>query len=311
MDPDHNVRSLQRKVQWDIRYYFARRGAENMHAMVKDDFKLVTDPTGVRYITKARDEETKNHKETDQDIISGFMPEQKDDKYCPVTSYLKYVNGLSPNSDKLWQTAKNDTFPSDSNAVLYYGKMGHNKIDNFIADVCELLKLPNRYTNHSLRVTAINILTRENYTNKQIMSITGHKSSASLEIYQRVNAKEKIQMGNSLGKSLTNKTEAKKRPVSSTMTNNENEENKQPPNKMPLVTIPNESDPDFNFSADDILQIVEQCERTTDEYNVTNVNTNNNNNQLTMTSNVIQERSPSVPSFSNCKIGNITINIQK
>ena len=36
---------------------FARRGAENMHGMLKDIFKLETDPnSGVRYITKAKDE---------------------------------------------------------------------------------------------------------------------------------------------------------------------------------------------------------------------------------------------------------------
>ena len=102
LDPNRNVRSLQRKVQWDIRYYFARRGAENIHAMLKDDFKIFTDSTtGLKYIKKVKDEETKYHKETDQDIITGFMPEIKDSKYCPVSSYIKYVNALSSRSEKL------------------------------------------------------------------------------------------------------------------------------------------------------------------------------------------------------------------
>ena len=99
------MRSLQRKVQWDIGYYFACRGAENIYGILKYDFQLITDKdTGVHYIKKVKDEETKNHKETDKDIVTGFMPEIKGSKFCPVTSYLMYVNALSYKSEKLWQT---------------------------------------------------------------------------------------------------------------------------------------------------------------------------------------------------------------
>ena len=310
-DPTRDVKSLQRKVQWDIRYYFTRRGAENIHGMEKDHFIVMTDrKSGLRYVVKAKDEETKNHKEVNQDIISGLMPEIKDSKICPVSSYIRYVNALSPKSKKLWQTAKFKDFPNDEASVLYYGNMGHNKLDNFVADVCQLLKedrrynFDKRYTNHCLRVTAITNLTRENYNNKQIMSVTGHKSSASLEIYQKVNNKEKLQMGQTLAESLTDQI-SKKRKASSTTTRSD-----QPPAKMPLVEIPNEHDPDFNFSVEDILSIVEQCEKASEDYAISNVN-NNNNNQFSVISNVLQPRRPNIPSFNNCKIGNITINIQK
>ena len=153
----------------------------------------------------------------------------------------------------------------------------------------------------------------DNFNNKQIMNITGHKSSSSLEIYQKVNTEEKIQIGQSLAgvliKDVPNKT--CKRPVTSTVRNSdENSENIEPPTeKTALVTIPDEQDEDFNFTAEDILQIVEQCENSTQMAPVTNVN--NNNNNLTMISNVVQERSPNIPSFNHCKIGSITINIQK
>ena len=62
------------------------------------------------------------------------------------------------------------------------------------------------------------------------MSITGHKSSSSLEIYQKVNAQEKLQMGVSLANALTNEKEhGLKRKQ-----NDENEE-LQPQNKKQLV----------------------------------------------------------------------------
>ena len=42
LDPDKDHRSLQIKVQFDIRFFFARRGSENMEIM-KDDFKICFD----------------------------------------------------------------------------------------------------------------------------------------------------------------------------------------------------------------------------------------------------------------------------
>ena len=277
-----------------------------MHSMLKDHFEVITDrESGLKYVMISKDEETKNHKETDSDIISGFMPQIPDSKYCPVSSFECYFDALSPKSNKLWQTPKFEEFPVDGTRVFYHGRMGHNKLDNFVADVCELIGTK-RYTNHCLRVTAVTNLSRENFSNKQIMSITGHKSSNSLEIYQKVNTSEKIQMGKCLSASLTHQVNNRKR--SATVSSpEENSESQQPSPKRALVEIPKEDDENFNFSADDILQIVEQCEKATENYYVSNVNNNNNNQQV----NNLMHKSPGTPIFHNCKIGNITINFQK
>ena len=40
---------------------------------------------------KVEDEATKNHGETDQDILT----ENKDDKYCPVHSFKLYIDNYS------------------------------------------------------------------------------------------------------------------------------------------------------------------------------------------------------------------------
>ena len=66
MDPDGDRDSLQRKVQFDIRFYFCRRGAENMETMKKTMFAVwINDKTGEEYVSKVEDEATKNHRETD------------------------------------------------------------------------------------------------------------------------------------------------------------------------------------------------------------------------------------------------------
>ena len=54
------------------------------------------------------------------------------------------------------------------------------------------------YTNHSICSTGITFLKRNKYSDKQIMSISGHKSTASLAIYQKVSSDEKLSMGMSM-----------------------------------------------------------------------------------------------------------------
>ena len=125
---DNNVRSLQAKVQWDVRFYFARRGRENLHIMAKDWFQVKYDEhKDTRYVVKVKDEQTKNHKMTDEPITSAFMPEMKGDKYCPVRSFLQYIEALSLKSTSLWKTAKFTAFPINNQKTWFYGTMGHNK----------------------------------------------------------------------------------------------------------------------------------------------------------------------------------------
>ena len=52
---------LQKKVWFDILYYFSRRGAENQRAMTKDTFRLNNDVTGATFVYQHVDEGDKNH----------------------------------------------------------------------------------------------------------------------------------------------------------------------------------------------------------------------------------------------------------
>ena len=53
-----------------------------------------------------------------------------------------------------------------------------------------------------MRVTAISNLKRKNYSNKQVIAISGHKREASVEGYHRVSDKEKLLMGTDLAQAL-------------------------------------------------------------------------------------------------------------
>ena len=191
---------LFNKVQFDIRFFFFRRGSENMHKMTRDTFVVKIDgDTGRRYIAKA-DEFTKNHREGDKENLSGFMPEMPDSDYCPVKSFLKYISKLNTKCNRMWQRPK-DTF-TDGDEIWYINSpVGEKTLSKFMTKLTTLCNLSQSYTNHCIRATGATLLSRANFSPAQIMSVTGHKSISSLAVYQRVSNTEKLQMAKNFGKS--------------------------------------------------------------------------------------------------------------
>ena len=119
--------------------------------MTKEWCELKTDETsGLHYIVKVMEEQTKNHKSIDSEITTTLMPGIN--KLCPVNSFLTYINALSPKANKLWQTPKFNDLPEDpTKTVWFHSAMGHNKLESFISDLvyaCGIEK--GTYSNHSL-----------------------------------------------------------------------------------------------------------------------------------------------------------------
>ena len=137
---------------FDIRYYFCRRGTENFQQFSKDMFQLHFDSeTGISYVKKIQDEETKNHRETDSEIITGFMPQMLDTngrphKMCPVHSFENYVSHLNPKIQKLWQRPLNK-IPKQGNVWYAVAVLGHNPIKTFMANLSTICELSDYYTN--------------------------------------------------------------------------------------------------------------------------------------------------------------------
>ena len=201
-------RSLQRKVQFDVRYFFCQRGSENIYNMKRDTFELgYIQETGMSYVFKAKDEKQKNHKEYHNPIITGYMPQLLDDtgrphKLCPVRSFENYTFTLNKDVEYLWQTPNDAAFNRGEPKCFKKGRVGEGKLGMFMQEISALCELSRKYTNHSIRVTGTTNLTQASFSPNQIMSITGHKSVNSLAMYQRVHGDEKVMMGVSLAYSL-------------------------------------------------------------------------------------------------------------
>ena len=131
---------------------------------------------------------TNNHRECDNEVVTGFMPQMLNEhgiphKMCPVRSYKMYIGKINDNIPSLWQQPLK-IFPTDIEAQWFKKQvMGHNPIDQFFSKLSMDTGLSKHYTNHCTRVTGTTNLTRSNFMAKQIMSVTGHKSIESLAIY--------------------------------------------------------------------------------------------------------------------------------
>ena len=276
---------LQNKVQFDIRFYFFRRGAENMHSMSKNTFVLKVDSnTGKQYVYKAIDELTKNHREGDKESSSGYMPENPCDPLCPVKSFKLYLSKLHPTCDKLWQRPR-DSFLENETSWYCNVPVGQKTLSAFMTNICKALNI-SKYTNHSIRATGATLLSRSRFNNAQIMAVTGHKSCSSLAVYQRVNDEEKLQMGNTLSKFVSNNNVPSNLPLLTKETTNEI---LNVPSNLPLLT--KETNNEDLFSA---LNLEDFDSFIGDDV-----------------SNVVQKPLHERPVFANCYIGNITINYNK
>ena len=310
-----------------------------MYEMTKETFKLgYNTQTKMAFVFKAKDEMTKNHQESDNPIVSGYMPQILSpdgtvSKLCPVRSYKNYLAHLNEKCEYLWQTA-NPAAYEKGNPVWYKNKrVGENTLGSFVSDICTLVKSSKKYTNHCLRVTGITNLTARNFTPRQIMSVSGHKSIQSLSLYQRVKTNEKLMMGMSLAYSLyhanaveNSVVDANDFDVPAIEPPKENVQPEHPilPNVQKQI-IPVETavvpyhqpqddttgiQEDFNFDIMDIINDVNEQEMvlaaTQMEQQITE------DSSKTKTTSVIKK--PASPlkmsPFTNCKIGSIgTINI--
>ena len=193
MNPDVGPLQLQNKVQFDIRYYFCRRGQENISDMTADTFTLIYNNTQMCYVKKVKDELTKNYRENSSQMITGFMPQILNPqtgfphRVCPLRSFENYINILNPNSKKLWQQLLGSMSGEQYDKHLYKSTpVGHNTLDKFMSNMSEKCGLLQRYTNHCVRVTGVTNLARSNYTSKQIMNVSAQKVSNPWQFMRRL-----------------------------------------------------------------------------------------------------------------------------
>ena len=331
INPTVSPQTLQDKVQFDIRFYFIRRANENIDQFTKKTFVLEVDPnTGLKYIRKEQDQQTKNHQD-DTIFVSGIMPELPNSDRCPVNNFMTYVSKLHPRCDYLWQQVKKMEEIKDADIWFKPCKIGPNPLSSFMSRLSDLADLSKVYTNHSIRVTGTTFLGRCNFSDKQIMAVTGHRSINSLSVYKKVSDDEKIMMGMAMTSYLHETTqpieqqklrEIAPRPVPSAAlgipTGIENTVQQQEkvqqtaqaqitekPTSKEIIQYEPE-DPllaaDFNEDLNfDVCEMLNEIEKSSIQYS----QVDKNSATCTTIEKQTTRRSPKVPIFQNCRIGSI------
>ena len=101
---------------------------------------------------------------------------------CPVKTFMRYKKHRNPQCQSFFQCPKKVL---RDNSGIWYDKMplGHNTLGNMMFKISEKAGLSTRYTNHSLRATAVSILDKAQFASRHIMAVTDHKAESSLKTY--------------------------------------------------------------------------------------------------------------------------------
>ena len=89
---------------------------------------------------------------------------------------LYCISHLSPLQDSLWQRPLEHV--EVGKKIWYYNApVGEKSLGNMVAKMSLKYKSNQRYTNHSIRVTSMQVLEDNNAEGRHIQRVVGHKSS--------------------------------------------------------------------------------------------------------------------------------------
>jgi len=95
---------------------------------------------------------------------------------------MRYKKHRNPQCSAFFQRPKK--FVKDNSGIWYDNMpLGHNMLGTMMSKISEKAGLSRKYTNHSLRATAVNILDKAQFPSRHIMAVTGHKAESSLKTY--------------------------------------------------------------------------------------------------------------------------------
>ena len=109
-------------------------------------------------------------------------------------SYEKYVSKLNTKCDRLWQYPR-DTYFEENNEWFCNKPVGRDALGAFMTKLSKNVDFHKTIPITLIRATGATILSRQHFSNSQIMAVTGHKSVSSLAVCQRVSNQDKLQMG--------------------------------------------------------------------------------------------------------------------
>ena len=177
---------LQEKVWFDIMFHLVRRGRENLRGMTKETFAVSSYATGEKSFFKTKVKLTKITTFRTMHLILQVKIEFTKLEVFSV-QYVHLENTCC------WCTLYTGHYGNEPEMLLHpknrhgicAAPLGEKSLGNMMAKLSTKYGLSERYTNHSIRVTSLQILEDENIEGRHIIRISGHKSVDSIQNYAR------------------------------------------------------------------------------------------------------------------------------
>ena len=110
------------------------------------------------------------------------------DANCLVTSFMKYLSHLHPGEGSFWQRPleKLSAIQKLGQQIWFYqAPLGEKSLGNMMPKMSVKYQLSQRYTNHSVHVTALQLMEDNNIEGRHIVRISGHKSLELINSYAK------------------------------------------------------------------------------------------------------------------------------
>jgi len=118
-------------------------------------------------------------------------------KYCPVRSFEKYISKLNPGIPQLFQRPLTKV---TVDTPTWYARtpVGVNTLSSFMSTLSTETNLSQRYTNHCIRAHVTSTLHEQGFSNRSIMSVSGHRCYDSLTYYIKPTEDERERVSKAL-----------------------------------------------------------------------------------------------------------------
>ncbi|XP_067998719.1 activating transcription factor 7-interacting protein 1 isoform X2 [Melanerpes formicivorus] len=178
----HSPLALVNKVWFDLQLHFAKRGREILRDLAPDAFVVEKDKNGRRYAMFRYPGKGKNG---DNPHKMGKMYDMPGDPNCPVFSLELYLSKLPPEPPAFYLHPLKLTSEQMQEQPVWYKRepMGVNYLGTMMPRISVAARLSQRYTNHSLRTTTIQLLCEAGLGPREIMAVTGHRSESAIRHY--------------------------------------------------------------------------------------------------------------------------------
>ena len=291
MSPD-SPQGLLNKALFETILYFCRRGRENIRELDSSDFQIKYDADGRKYITKVKSEQTKNHQgTTNEDESDGGRMYATGSRMCPVSSFEKYLSKRNSKCSALFQHPKS-SFCDDDNEWYENKPIGKNMLGSFMANLSTQAKLSEVYTNHCIRATTITELNREGFKDRDIIAVSGHRSTTALKSYV---SDTSLETKRKMSDVLSNITHNNDNFLDSNITHDIN-------NNKPIDNVPTQlCEIDFlDIDDQDLLSAFDDIE--IQQYGVSSGNTNVVQTENTCRNTIHAVSNPASFNVSNCTV---------